>query len=78
MKNLILFIATALLPFTGVFAQKHAINEEYMDKKVRPQDDFYNYVNGNWMKTTQIPPDRSRWGSFDQLREFTYDSKKIK
>lgn len=71
MKNLILFIATALLPFTGVFAQKHAINEEYMDKKVRPQDDFYNYVNGNWMKTTQIPPDRSRWGSFDQLREFT-------
>ncbi|CVK15716.1 putative endopeptidase [Apibacter mensalis] len=71
MKRFILFITTALIPFTGTYAQKHGINEQYMDKKVRPQDDFYNYVNGNWMKNTQIPSDRSRWGSFDQLREFT-------
>lgn len=71
MKRFILFITTALIPFTGIYAQKHGINEQYMDKKVRPQDDFYNYVNGNWMKNTQIPSDRSRWGSFDQLREFT-------
>lgn len=71
MRKFILFISTVLIPFIGIYAQKRAINEEYMDKKVRPQDDFYNYVNGNWMRTTQIPPDRSRWGSFDQLREFT-------
>jgi putative endopeptidase len=71
MRKFILFIATVLIPFIGIYAQKRAINEEYMDKNVRPQDDFYNYVNGNWMRTTQIPPDRSRWGSFDQLREFT-------
>ena len=44
---------------------------ENMDKSVRPQDDFYNYVNGNWMKKTEIPSDRGRWGSFDQLREHT-------
>jgi putative endopeptidase len=42
-----------------------------MDKSVRPQDDFYNYVNGNWMKTTTIPSDKARWGSFDELRENT-------
>ncbi len=44
---------------------------ENMDKSIRPQDDFYNYVNGTWMKKTEIPGDRGRWGSFDQLREHT-------
>ncbi len=43
----------------------------YFDKSVRPQDDFFSYVNGNWMKTTQIPSDKTRWGSFDKLREDT-------
>src|SRR5690625_4436530 len=42
-----------------------------MDTDVRPQDDFYNFVNGNWMKTAEIPSDRARWGSFDELRENT-------
>ncbi len=35
---------------------------ENMDKSIRPQDDFYNYVNGTWMKKTEIPGDRGRWG----------------
>jgi len=48
-----------------------AINLDYMDTSVRPQDDFYNFVNGNWMKTAVIPSDRARWGSFDELRENT-------
>jgi len=42
-----------------------------MDKSVRPQDDFYNYVNGTWMKTAQIPADKASWGSFNELREKT-------
>ncbi|GGF09926.1 putative endopeptidase [Chishuiella changwenlii] len=48
-----------------------AFNPNYMDKSVRPQDDLYNFVNGNWMKITEIPSDRARWGSFDELRENT-------
>ncbi|WP_160154476.1 M13 family metallopeptidase [Microbulbifer sp. ALW1] len=40
-----------------------------MDTSVRPQDDFYSYVNGNWMKTTEIPADKSRWGGFSILRD---------
>lgn len=48
-----------------------AINLSHMDTTVRPQDDFYNYVNGNWMKTAVIPADKARWGSFDELRENT-------
>jgi len=45
------------------------LNLSYMDKSVRPQDDFYNYVNGGWMKTAVIPSDKPSWGSFNALRE---------
>lgn len=41
------------------------------DKSVRPQDDFYNFVNGSWMKTATIPADKSTWGSFNKLGEDT-------
>ncbi len=47
------------------------LNLENMDKNVKPQDDFYNFVNGQWMKKTKIPSDRSRWGSFNELRKKT-------
>ncbi|HUH34629.1 MAG TPA: M13 family metallopeptidase [Moheibacter sp.] len=58
---------------SGGFAQDqfHAIHLEHMDRSVQPQEDFYNFVNGNWMKTAEIPSDRARWGSFDELRENT-------
>lgn len=68
-----IFVLTALLAGSGaVIAQDYkAINPSFMDLSVRPQDDFYNYVNGNWMKTVDIPSDKARWGSFDELRENT-------
>lgn len=71
MKQYVL-MAALLASSAYVIGQEHqAINVSYMDKTVRPQDDFYNYVNGNWMKTVEIPSDKARWGSFDQLRENT-------
>jgi putative endopeptidase len=42
-----------------------------MDTTVSPKDDFYNYVNGTWMKETKIPDDRSYWGGFSVLRKST-------
>ncbi len=39
------------------------------DRTVRPQDDFNRFVNGTWMKTTEIPADRSTWGSFVELAD---------
>ncbi|RUO32284.1 peptidase M13 [Aliidiomarina sedimenti] len=42
---------------------------ENMDTSVRPQDDFFRYINGQWLERTDIPTDRARWGSFDELRE---------
>lgn len=43
-----------------------------MDKAVAPGDDFFAYANGNWVRNTQIPEDRSSIGGFyiaDQERE---------
>ena len=37
------------------------------DKTVRPQDDLFQHVNGGWLKTTEIPADKSSYGAFDIL-----------
>ncbi|HEU0137871.1 MAG TPA: M13 family peptidase, partial [Flavobacterium sp.] len=47
------------------------INLSYMDRTVRPNDDFFRFVNGKWIDETEIPGDRTRWGSFDALRQQT-------
>ena len=44
-----------------------------MDTTQNPKSDFYNYVNGNWMKFTEIPDDRTSWGGFSVLRKSTDD-----
>lgn len=46
----------------------HGLNREYMDTTISPKEDFYHFVNGNWMNSVEIPADRGRWGSFDELR----------
>jgi predicted metalloendopeptidase len=40
-----------------------------MDTSVRPQDDFYRYVNGVWLDSTEIPADRTSTGVFMDLRD---------
>jgi predicted metalloendopeptidase len=47
------------------------INLELMDKKTKPVNDFFRYVNGTWLDKTPIPADKTRWGSFDELRQNT-------
>ncbi|MDB5453808.1 MAG: hypothetical protein JWO33_2386 [Caulobacteraceae bacterium] len=42
---------------------------EAMDRSVVPGEDFYRYVNGAWLKTSQIPADMSRWHPYDELTE---------
>jgi len=67
-----LSIAAIVLASLGANAQQqaknHGIELQYMDKSVKPTDDFFKYVNGTWVKNTEIPSDRTRWGSFDELR----------
>ncbi|MDI1317676.1 M13 family metallopeptidase [Flavobacterium sp.] len=47
------------------------INTSLMDKSISPKDNFFQFVNGTWLKNTEIPADKTRWGSFDELRQNT-------
>ncbi|MDQ6892358.1 MAG: M13 family metallopeptidase [Acidobacteriota bacterium] len=47
----------------------HVIDFGGMDPSADPGDDFYAYTNGRWMKSTQIPPDRSSFGTFSILED---------
>jgi putative endopeptidase len=45
------------------------ISLDELDPTVRPQDDLYRHVNGQWLARTEIPADKARWGSFHMLAE---------
>ena len=47
------------------------------DLAVRPGDDFFQYANGTWARTTEIPSDRTRWGTFDILREMADNNQRV-
>jgi putative endopeptidase len=53
---------TAAAPVSG-------IDTQYIDTSVRPQDDFFTYLNGKWLKSTEIPADKASWGTFMKLRD---------
>ncbi|MBZ9628815.1 M13 family metallopeptidase [Psychroflexus sp. CAK1W] len=55
----------------GSSNESRGIAIQYMDTTVNPQDDFYSYVNGGWMKENEIPDDRTSWGGFQILRKST-------
>ncbi|MEM7485603.1 MAG: M13 family metallopeptidase [Bacteroidota bacterium] len=74
------FLAASIVAFTSCKEKPKPAEEvekipgivlENMDTTVSPKEDFYNYVNGNWMKKTEIPADRSSWGGFSVLRKST-------
>ena len=61
--------AETVAPAQPASVKEEGLNLSYMDTTVRPQDDFFSYVNGNWVKTAEIPSDKASWGSFNALRE---------
>jgi putative endopeptidase len=58
------------------FEMFKGIKLENFDKTVNPGDNFYQHVNGNWLKNNPIPAEFGRWGSFIILAEETNKSLK--
>jgi putative endopeptidase len=69
--------ATGTTPPPGIArnddASKHGtlagINLQYTDPGIRAQDDFYDHVNGKWLRGAAIPADQSNWNIFTILPE---------
>lgn len=57
--------ASAAKPELGDFG----VETKYIDKSVRPGDNFYQYVNGGWLDTFKIPDEYASYGSFTVLFE---------
>jgi putative endopeptidase len=58
--------------FSAVAGESPVIDPANLDTRVKPSDDFYRYANGGWMERNPIPPEYSRWGSFQELVERNY------
>ena len=70
MRSLLcIFTVLVLLSFLPPEKKKKYIDPANMDLSVRPGDNFYLYANGTWVKDNPVPASKTRWGSFDALRE---------
>jgi predicted metalloendopeptidase len=80
-----LFAAAEPARYSRAAESASGIQLQYVDPTVRPQDDFYKYVNGKWLQTTEIPADKSSVSTFtalddeeqQQLRTLIQDASKV-
>ncbi len=56
---------------TPVPARRLGFDPAELDTTIRPQDDFYAYVNNLWIQSTRIPPEWSKYGTMQIVYEKT-------
>jgi putative endopeptidase len=68
-RVLIIFILLVLAS-SGTSAQTTGrFDVKRIDNTCKPCEDFYQFINGNWIKENPVPPAYSRWGTFQILQE---------
>jgi len=67
--SICIFLLSSLTLGSNQNGTVHGIDTTAIDPTIRPGNDFFSYANGNWIKSTEIPPDQARWGTFRILRE---------
>ncbi|MFC3174884.1 M13 family metallopeptidase [Novosphingobium bradum] len=50
---------------------RSGIQQQWNDRSIRPGDDFFRFVNGQWIAAHEIPADRTSYGSFQVLRDLS-------
>jgi endothelin-converting enzyme len=74
MFHTLIITLLAVLFLTGCSkAPESGLDLSNIDKSVKPQDDLYVYMNGKWLENTEIPADKSNYGTFTEL----YDQSQI-
>jgi putative endopeptidase len=51
----------------------YGIDPANMDFGVSPREDFYRFANGGWLEQTEIPDDKSSYGTFTELYDITLE-----
>ena len=71
-----LILALALCGIAGSSQAQSVgwISASELDKKISACADLNGFVNTSWIAANPIPPDRTRWGAFDQLSEKSLDA----
>ena len=69
MRGVLAFALTGLLLAADAPVLQSGLDLSTFDRSVRPQDDLYRFVNGKWLDTAVIPPDRVTYGTFTELAE---------
>ncbi len=74
---LVFTMTLAMLSFSPPAKKKKFIDPANMDLSVKPGDNFYLYADGGWLKNNPVPASKTRWGSFDMLRQTSLDRLKL-
>ena len=77
-KTIFVLLGTALLALAcsqdDQPAPESGVDLDALDRATRPQDDFYQFVNGGWLDNTEIPEIYSGYTVYHEVRERVEDS----
>ncbi|CAM4299040.1 putative endopeptidase [Pedobacter westerhofensis] len=78
LKNCVAVLGIVAVSYSSYAQQapKKFIDPANMDLNVKPGDDFYEYASGTWIKNNPVPAKETRWGSFNELRDFNINAVK--